>query len=116
MKTTSTGRQSIKEAPYGMYVWQTPDGEVLADSEGRFMHVFCEEGNKESIAALADAARYYGEPEGKAVYWSGKRPITDEEYEHQLDRAKAGLVPDPLDFGAIRDELEGIKNERKTRN
>lgn len=99
-----------------MYVWQTPDGEYLGDDEGRFMHVFCEEGNRAAINALADAAKYYGAPEGRAIYWSGKRPISDEEYEHQIQRQAAGLVPDPLDIGAIKDEMEGLENERKNSN
>src|SRR5689334_4920980 len=102
MKTTN--RQVIKEVPWGVYVWQCPDGEFLADDAGNFMLVFCEEGNRLAIKAITDAAKYYGYPEGKPVYWSGKRPISDEEYEHQLARAKAGLTPDPLDVGAIRDE------------
>lgn len=116
MSLKTTGRKTVKEAPWGMYVWQTPDGEYLADEQGRFMHVFCEEGNRAAIKALTDAAKGYGFPEGRAVYWSGKRPISDEEYEHQLARAQAGLVPDPLDMGAIKDEMEGLRNERQTRN
>lgn len=101
----TTNREQVEEVPYGMYVWQTPDGEVLADSDGNFMNVFCTKGNRKAIAALADAARHYGFPEGKAVWWSGKRRITDEELQEQETREKLGLTPDPMDFGAIRDEL-----------
>lgn len=105
MSIKTTNKKFIKEVSYGMYVWQTPDGEFLGDGEGRVMHVFCEEGNLASIKALTDAARSYGFPEGKAVYWSGKRPVTDEEHEEQLTRQKFGLIPDPLDVGALRDEV-----------
>lgn len=114
MKTTN--RQIIKEVSWGVYVWQLPTGEFLADEEGNFMLVFCEEGNRQAIAALTDAAKHYGYPEGKAVYWSGKRPISDEEYEHQLARAAAGLVPDPLDIGAIRDEERALRIEHERKN
>lgn len=107
MKTTN--KQVIKEVPWGVYVWQCPDGEFLADGDGNFMLVFCQEGDRNAINALTQAARGYGFPEGKPVYWSGKRPITDEEYEHQLAREKAGLVPDPLDIGAIRDEERALR-------
>lgn len=100
----TTNRQVLKEVPWGVYVWQLPTGEFLADDDGNFMLVYCEEGNQNAITALADAAKHYGFAEGKAVYWSGKRPITDEEYEQQLARAKAGLIPDPLDIAAIREE------------
>lgn len=101
----TTNREVVEEVPYGMYVWQTPDGEVLGDSDGNIMNVFCMKGDRRAIAAITEAARHYGYPEGKPVWWSGKRPITDEEYEEQLMREKLGLTPDPLDIGAIRDEM-----------
>lgn len=101
----TTGRQVVEEVPYGMYVWQTPDGEVLGDGDGNIMNVFCMKGDQKSIRALAEAARHYGFPEGEAVWWSGKRRITDEEYEEQLARERMGLVADPLDYGAIKDEM-----------
>lgn len=107
----TTNKQVIKEVPWGVYVWQCPDGEFLADEDGNFMLVFCKEGDRAAINALTDAARHYGFPEGKPVYWSGKRPISDEEYEHQLARAKAGLVADPLDIGAIRDEERALRQQ-----
>lgn len=94
-----------------MYVWQLPSGEYLGDEDGNFMYVFCEEGDKDSIKALTDAARHYGYPEGKPVYWSGRRPISDEEYQNQLERARAGLVPDPLDIAAIKEEEEALRRQ-----
>lgn len=110
MKTTN--REFIKEVPWGVYVWQTPDGEFLGDDDHNFLLTdVCEEGNPAAIRAITEAAAYYGFPEGKPVYWSGKRPISDEEYERQLARAKEGLVPDPLDVGAIRDEMRALKNQ-----
>lgn len=100
----TTGKQVVEEVPYGMYVWQTPDGEVLGDDDGNVMNIFCMKGDRRAIAALTDAAKYYGFPEGKPVWWSGKRPISDEELAEQEMRERLGLVPDPLDYGAIRDE------------
>lgn len=94
-----------------MLVWQCPDGEFLGDDEGNFMHVFCTEDNMAARKALADAAKAYGFPEGKPVFWSGKRPITDEQLEEQLARSAAGLVPDPLDIAAIRDEERALKQQ-----
>lgn len=105
----TTNRQLVEEVPYGMYVWQTPDGEVLGDGDGNVMNVFCMKGDRKAIAALADAARHYGFAEGKAVWWSGKRRISDEELEEQQMREKLGLVADPLDAGAIRDEMRAKK-------
>lgn len=118
MKTTN--RSKVRELPWGMLVWQTTDGQVFGDQDGNIMHVFCTDNDpikfEAAKKALTDAARHYGAPEGKPVFWSGKRPISDEEYENQIARQAAGLVPDPLDIGAIRDEAEGLRHERNTRN
>ena len=108
-----TGRRFVEEVPYGMYVWEIEeDGEtkILGDGDGNIMNVFCMKGDRKAIAALADAARHYGYPEGRPVWWSGKRRITDEELEEQQMREKLGLTPDPLDYGAIKDELRAKKN------
>ena len=105
----TTNRQQVEEVPYGMYVWQTPDGEILGDDDGNIMNVFCMKGDRRAIAALADAARHYGYPEGKPVWWTGKRRINDEELAEQETREKLGLEPDPWNTGAIRDTLRGKK-------
>jgi hypothetical protein len=113
MEIKSTGRKVIQEVPYGMLVWECPDGEILGDEDGNIMHVFTN--NQEpalyeaSVKALTEAAKAYGFPEGRAVFWAGRRPITDEELQHQLDRAAAGLVPDPLDIAAINEEARALK-------
>lgn len=109
MKLTTTNRQEVEEYPWGVYVWEIEeDGvkKILADEDGNFMLIQSMKGNRERVKMLADAARHYGFSEGRAVFWSGKRPITDEEYEEQLMREKLGLVPDPLDIAAIREEEE----------
>lgn len=103
----TTNRQFVEEVPYGMYVWEIEeDGEkkVLGDDDGNVMNVFCMKGDRKALAALADAARHYGYPEGTPVWWSGKRRVSDEELEEQQMRERLGLTPDPLDYGAIKDE------------
>lgn len=107
MKLITTNKQEIEEVPWGVYVWEIEeDGQkkILGDGSN-FMTIFSTRGDQSKIKQLADAARSYGYPNGRAVFWSGKRPISDEEYEEQLMREKLGLVPDPLDVGAIRDEM-----------
>lgn len=106
----TTNRQMVEEVPYGMYVWETPDGEVLGDGDGNVMNVFCMKGDRKAIQALRDAARNYGYPEGKPVWWSGRRRITDDELEEQEARARLGLTPDPLDYGAMMDEMRAMRN------
>jgi len=106
------GRKEVEEVPWGMYVWEiVEDGQaqVLGDGEGNVMNVFCLKNDRRAIQAITDAARSYGFPEGRAVWWSGKRPIDDEQLEEQEARAKFGLIPDPLDYGAITDEIKTRK-------
>lgn len=96
-----------------MLVWQCADGEFAGDDDGNFMHVFLNDDDpaRYSMAekALKTAARSFGFGEGKAVYWQGKRPIDDEQLQYQMERAAQGLVPDPLDIAAIRDEERALK-------
>lgn len=113
MSLKTTGRNVVEEVPYGMYVWRCADGEIAGDGDGNIMNVFCMKGDKAAIKAITNAAHYYGFGEGGQVeWWSGKRPISDEQYEEQLARQEAGLVPDPLDYGAIRDEERALRNGR----
>lgn len=98
-------KEVVEEVPYGMYVWECSDGEILGDGEGNIMNVFCMKDAPWAIKAITDAARHYGFPDGKPVWWTGKRRITDDELEEQKTRAKLGLEPDPLNYSAIKDEI-----------
>lgn len=109
MKTTNKGVVQ-DQAPYGMYVWRMPGGEVLGDGDGNIMNVFCAPGDRRAIAALTEAAKGYGFSEGKPEWWGGKRRITDEELAEQETREKLGLEPDPLNYGAIMDEMRAKKH------
>jgi hypothetical protein len=107
----TTRKQEVEEVPYGMYVWELPTGEILGDDEGNVMNCFVWEkkDRPKAVAAIKQAAKSYGFPEGKAVWWSGRRPIDDEELERQLERAKEGFTPDPLDIAGIRAEAQELK-------
>lgn len=105
----TTNRQQVEEVPYGVYVWKCADGEILGDDEGNFMNVFCMKGDRRAIDALRQAAKYYGYEDGEPVWWSGKRRVSDDELAEQEMRERLGLIPDPLDIGAIRDEMRSRK-------
>lgn len=108
MKLRTTNKEIVEEEPYGTYVFQLYEtGEFLGDGDDRLLCVFGFKGDQTKIEALEKAAKHYGygPDEGHVVYWPGRRPVTDEEYEEQLQRQKMGLVPDPLDYGAIMDEM-----------
>lgn len=113
MELKTTNRDIVEEYSYGMYVWQLPDGTVLADDDDNVMNVFCMKGDRKAIQAITEAARYWGFAEGQPAWWPGKRRITDEELEHQRAREAAGLVPDPLDFAAIKEEERALRQHGK---
>lgn len=117
MSLKTTNRQYIKEVPWGMLVWRCESGEFAADHDGNLMYVFLDDSDPKRLAAsekaLTDAARAYGFPPGVPQFLSGRRPISDEELENQLARADAGLVPDPFDLGAIRQEERALRHQNE---
>lgn len=111
MSFNTTGKKIIEEVPYGTYVWVMNDGTYLVDEEYRHLSVFCMKGDQKAIQALTNEARSLGFPNGKPEWKSGARKITDEEYEEQEARQRMGLVADPLDYGAISDEIRRSRND-----
>lgn len=113
MSFKNVGKQLIEEVSYGMYVWVTErDGEewVVQDDDANVMNVFAIKNDREAIRAITEAARYYGFPEGRAVFWSGRRRIDDEELEYQKARQRFGLEPDPLNVPAMGMQDQERKN------
>lgn len=101
----------VEETEFGIYVWEMPDGAwVAADNDGHFMMITAKRGDRKRIAQLRDAAKSFGVTEGKPVFLSGKRPVTDEEYEEQRQRMLFGLTPDPEDSFSQLDELKYGRN------
>lgn len=109
MAFKNVGKEIVEEVPYGMYVWQTPDGWVVQDDDANVMNVFCMKGDRKATDALRQAAAHFGFPEGKPLWWGGKRRITAEELEEQLMREKWGLEPDPLNYAGLVDAAKERK-------
>lgn len=99
----------IEEDEFGLYIWVTDDGLRVADEDGNTMNIPARKGDVGKIRALRQAARYWGVEGGHPVFLSGRRQVTDSEYDHQIARAKAGLIPDPLDYNAMKEELKHAK-------
>lgn len=110
MELRTTGKQFIKEVPWGVYLWYVPGSGYISDDAGHYMMIASTEGNQEKMAALRDAARSFGKTNGHPVFFSGNRIVTDEEYEEQVQRMKWGLTPDPLDISAINEEKRAKRN------
>lgn len=86
-----------KSTPWGVYIWVTDDNKKVTDEDGNVMLITSARGDYDNIKAISDAARHYNIPGGRAVFLPGQYPVSDEEYEMQLARAEAGLIPDPLE-------------------
>lgn len=99
----------IEEVPYGIYVWQMPDGSIVTDEENRYLNVAAMKGDIRKINILKKAAKGFGLEEGKPLWFSGHRQVSDEEYYEQKQRMDWGLIPDELDVPAIKEDLKQKK-------
>lgn len=91
--------------PYGCYVWEMPDGRWVGDEDGNYaVSRLCMRGDKRAMGALRDLVKSCGIEVGRPIFLENRRPVSDEEYEEQLQRMKWGLTPDPLDISEVRDK------------
>jgi hypothetical protein len=84
------GVKAIPKNSYtGVLVWQLPSGGYLGDSDGNYLSIHANVLDIErymiQIAKMEEAARYYGYPDGKAVFLPGRGQVTDSEYEDQME-------------------------------
>ncbi len=115
LKLDTKGKSEVREVPWGVFLWQMPDGSYISDGEGHFWMVFSTEDNFERLQRFKDSVRSeFGITEGRPCFFSGNRIVSDEEYEYQKQRFEWGLTPDPLDIAAIRDERRH-KHEQRNR-
>lgn len=94
----------IEEAKYGVYVWEMPNGQWIGDDEGNFLCVAAMKGSEVKLKMLREAVQHYGITDGKPVFLSGHRKVTEEEFETQKQRASWGLIPDEYDIPALVSE------------
>ena len=86
---------------YGTYVWIKPNGKPFMDSDKNVLSIEGMKDDKARIKQLADAAKYWGQPDGRAVFYPNMKKISDEEHSEQVDRMKQGLIPSLNDLGAV---------------
>jgi hypothetical protein len=91
-----------KHYDWGLYVWIRENGKPFLDDEGNILNIPSKKNDPAQIAKLKDAATYWGEPNGKPIFYPGLGRITDEEHSEQVDRMKQGLIPNLNDLGAVQ--------------
>ena len=101
----SSGLQVLDERNTGVYIWMMPDGKIVQDEEGHFLSLPARKGDVRRANIMIDFIKKNFEEarEGRPV-WVSNRQVSDEEYEHHLQRAAFGLTPDPVD-----DYVQGVK-------
>ena len=95
----------ISEGEYGVYVWLTDEDQIVKNEDGDIMNIASKRGDQHKMDLLKQAARYYGIDNGRAVFYGNHRQISENEYQEQKQRQRMGLIPDPLDYTAIQEEL-----------
>jgi len=95
--------QVVKEefSLFGTYVWMKPNGKPFMDSDKNVLSIEGMKDDKAKIKELAEAAKYWGQPEGRAVFYPNMKKISDEEHSEQVDRMNQGLIPSMNDLGAV---------------
>jgi hypothetical protein len=86
---------------FGTYVWIKSNGKPFTDGSNNALSIESRKNDEARIKELKDAAAYWGEPEGRPVFYPNTRKISDETYSEQIDRMKQGLIPNMNDLGAV---------------
>ena len=95
--------QVVKEefSLFGTYVWMKPNGKPFMDSDKNVLSIEGMKDDKAKIKELAEAAKYWGQQDGRAVFYPNMKKISDEEHSEQVDRMNQGLIPSMNDLGAV---------------
>lgn len=112
MKKKAPRISRVEESLFGIYVWLTADGKIIADDEGNYLSIQAMKDDQSRIEALRLAAKDCGVTDGQAYFMSGMRKVTDEEYEHQKQRLEWGLIPDELDLPAFKEEQQQLEKKK----
>ena len=86
---------------FGTYVWHKPNGKAFTDGEGNALSIESMKDDQSRITELQNAAKYWGQSDGKAIFYPNMRKISQEEHSEQFDRMKQGLLPNMNDLGAV---------------
>jgi hypothetical protein len=99
----------VEEVSWGLYLWQMPDESVIMDEEGGYLSIPSFKGDIRQIQKIKRAAKEFGVNEGKPIFFSGHRQVTQDELEEQKQRAELGMVPDPQDLPAMMEYIKEVR-------
>lgn len=86
-------KTKVRESDVGVYIWELPNGNILANTEGEILNVPSVFGDLSKMVELQVAAKHYGYPEGRAVFEEVHR-CTDQEYQDQMQQLiETGTTP-----------------------
>jgi len=93
----------VKEeySDFGTYIWVKANGKPFTDGDNNVLSIEAYKNDHERVKKLMDAAAYYGEAEGQAIFYPNTRQISDETHSEQIDRMKQGFIPNMNDLGAV---------------
>jgi hypothetical protein len=86
---------------FGTYVWHKPNGKAFTDGNGNALSIESMKNDPSRIKELQDAAKYWGQSEGKAIFYPNMRKVSEETHSEQVDRMSQGLIPNLNDLGAV---------------
>lgn len=103
----------VQERTYGLWYWENIyDGKFLSDGDGRFLTMPGKQTDLACVKLMRDAARSLGvEDEGRPVWRSGHRKVTDAEFDLGMERLLDGKEFDPAE-----EYLQAEENMRKEGN
>ena len=99
----------VEEVSWGVYLWQMEDESIIMDDEGGYLSIPSLKGDIRQIKKLKKAAQEFGVNEGKPIFFSGHRQVTDEELQEQKQRAELGMVPDSKDLPAMMEYVKEVR-------
>jgi hypothetical protein len=106
---TNTPRVVDEGIPYGVYVWRI-NGKAVVNENFEYLVAPARRGDLAAIARLKKFVNLeLGILEGEAVFEEGSRPISQQEWELQMERLLNGETPDPYDLGNLLDEQRSKK-------
>lgn len=101
------------KADYGLYVWMMTNGKPFSDGNGNVLNIPGRKYDIEKMAQVANAARYYGAPDGEAKFVPGVQRVSKMRHSEEIDRMKEGLIPSETDVGAWSDAQRGYDAARR---